>query len=158
MLIKAASLPDIASIQYVARETWRHTYENIIPVHVQDSFLEYAYSDDMMEQRIKRGNFYIASCNDEVIGFINFKNGQKEAELLAIYVHPKYQRKEVGSGLLNVMLKNIDVNTDIICDVESDNERGKSFYRKKGFIEETTYDDDFLGHKLSTTKMRLIRK
>ena len=54
-----------------------------------------------MKERLENSPFLIAELEESIVGFANFSNGKNdEAELLAIYVLPETQGKDIGSALL----------------------------------------------------------
>lgn len=59
-LIREMVKSDIKHVQDVAKHSWHSTYDGIIPRDVQDNFLNLAYSDDMMEKRVKGSYVFVA--------------------------------------------------------------------------------------------------
>ncbi|MDT2048516.1 GNAT family N-acetyltransferase [Bacillus sp. 1780r2a1] len=148
---------DIAGVQHVAKTSWNDTYNGIIPQKIQDAFLSQAYSEDMLKFRMEHSPLLIAEEKGKIVGFINtsLTNENGEAELLAIYLLPNYQRKGIGKALLQegiLILKNVQ---RLFVNVESDNQKGHNFYAKRGFQVIDVFNDDFDGHTLNTTKMLL---
>lgn len=158
-LIRKMSKKDINDVQNVAKESWHATYEGIIPREIQDNFLKHAYSDDMIEYRLKNSNMFVAEVEGEVIGFINFSslNENNESELSAIYINPEYQGHGIGTQLLQTCTSALTKLKVIYLDVEKENNIGLSFYKKKGFEVVDEYDDNFDGHILRTLKMSLSK-
>ena len=156
-LIRKMSKKDINEVQNVAKESWHATYEGIIPREIQDNFLKHAYSDDMMEYRLKNSYMYVAEVEGEVIGFINFSslNENNESELSAFYINPEYQGHGIGTQLLQTCTSELTKLKAIYLDVEKENNIGLSFYKKKGFEVVDEYDDNFDGHILKTLRMKL---
>ena len=156
-LIRKMSNEDIKDVQNVAKKSWHATYEGIIPREIQDNFLKYAYSDEMMKYRLKNSYMYVAEVEGEVIGFINFSslNENNESELSAIYIKPEYQGHGIGTQLIQVYISEFPKLEAIYLDVEKENNIGLSFYKKKGFKVVDEYDDNFDGHILKTLRMKL---
>lgn len=50
--IREISVSDIPVVQNVAKLSWHDTYEGIIPRHIQENFLDIAYSTSMLEKEI----------------------------------------------------------------------------------------------------------
>jgi len=145
---------DIAAVQQIAKISWNDTYENIIPIDVQNSFLQKAYSHAMMLKRLEKTYVYVAVHDEEVVGFANFTrvDDDGDSELTAIYILPTHQRFGYGKKLLAEGLKHIPKAQQLLVYVESDNQKGRSFYENNDFecIEE--FDEYFEGHPLSTAK------
>lgn len=156
-IIRAMQLEDIPHVQDVAKVSWNSTYQGIIPVEIQQSFLASAYSNEMMKSRMERSHIFVAEVDGKIIGFANFsplKVGG-EAELGAIYLYPEYQGKGIGSALLNEGIKHLGGVREIYINVEKDNQIGKSFYLAKGFVIVSEFDESFEGHMLKTNRMVL---
>ncbi|MDE5414269.1 GNAT family N-acetyltransferase [Alkalihalobacterium chitinilyticum] len=148
---------DTKQVQEVAKKTWNATYEGIIPLEVQDDFLNAAYNDERMKQRLERSFLFVAEFDGRVVGFANFSpvrdNGK--VELAAIYLYPEYQGKGIGSALLQQGIKDLDGIKEIYINVEKDNKIGKAFYDAKSFKVVKEFDEDFDGHILKTVRMVL---
>lgn len=157
-MIRFAENKDLKSIQQVARVSWNTTYEGIIPREVQDNFLKTAYSDEMMERRLKHSLLLVAEVEGKIVGFANFSpvrdNG--DVELGAIYLYPASQGMGLGTALLQKGIEELEGVKKIYINVEKENEIGKRFYDAKGFKIVSEFDDDFDGHILKTVRMELI--
>ncbi|KQL52307.1 GNAT family acetyltransferase [Heyndrickxia shackletonii] len=155
--IRKMQLEDIPHVQNVAKVSWNATYKGIIPIHVQEKFLKYAYNDEMMQRRYERSFIFVAEVEGKVIGFANFsplkENG--EAELGAIYLYPEYQGEGIGTALLNEGIKYLEGVKEIYINVEKDNIIGKNFYHAKGFEVVSEFVDHFEGYDLKTVRMVL---
>ncbi|WFA04592.1 MULTISPECIES: GNAT family N-acetyltransferase [Bacillus] len=155
--IRKMEMEDIASVQQVAKTSWNDTYDGIIPRSVQEEFLQSAYSDERMLERMERSLILVAEAGGEIVGFVNcsFVKEGGEAYLAAIYSYPEYQGNGIGSALLKEGIKRLEGVNKIFVEVEKDNRTGKHFYKAKGFEEISEYEEDFAGHSLKTVKMVL---
>ena len=156
--IRGMTKEDVERVQDIARESWHATYKGIIPREIQDNFLRVAYSDEMMETRLRSSNLYVAECGNEVVGFADFSLADSEgkSELRAIYLYTAHQGKGIGSALLQKGIEGFENGKELIVEVEKDNLVGVKFYKAKGFKLIAEYDDDFDGHILRTIQMVLI--
>jgi len=154
-IIRKMTTEDIPAVQDIAKKTWNHTYEGIIPSRVQENFLQAAYSDERMEQRLNTTLLLVAEEKDKVVGFANYSavNEEGEAELGAIYIYPSYQGTGIGTALLTEGVKELAGVKKIYIDVEKDNTVGKRFYEAKGFQVVKEYTDNFDVHELKTIRM-----
>ena len=157
MQILQMTQQDIQAVQQVATTSWHATYEGIIPQHIQRNFLQWAYSDEMLQKRLVETPFFVAKQAGEVIGFANFSHNNElgEVELIAIYVDPTKQQQGTGTQLLKVGLSLLQPQK-LFVNVEQDNEIGKHFYIAKGFQVVEQFDEDFDGHILKTLRMVLV--
>ena len=147
---------DIEAVQSIAIESWHATYEELIPLDVQQRFLEMAYSKEMLEKRLAKAPFYVAEGDEGILGFANFSNVNEEGEveLAAIYLKPSEQGQGVGTKLLKQGLSELNPSK-VFVNVESENEAGKHFYVAKGFLAVDEFEEDFDGHFLQTMRMVL---
>ncbi len=148
---------DIPKIQNIAKLSWHDTYEGIIPLHIQDNFLEMAYSSSMLEKRLALTKMYVAEFEDQVVGFANFSKPDENgiAELAAIYLLPDYQNLRIGSTLIKHGISQMEGIKFIDVVVEKENKVGYNFYKKFGFVVQDEFEDDFDGHILQSVRMRL---
>jgi len=153
--IRKMHYKDTKQVQSIAKTTWNATYEDIIPLEVQNNYLKSAYNDEMMKQRLERSFLYVAEVEDKVVGFANYSpvsDGGK-VELAAIYLYPEFQGKGIGSALLQQAIKELEGIKEIYINVEKDNKIGMAFYEAKGFEIVKEFDDEFDGHILKTVRM-----
>ena len=153
-MIRAMKLEDIAAVQQIAKISWNDTYDGIIPIEVQNLFIERAYSTAMMMKRLEKTSVYVAVHDDQVVGFANLTRVDEDgdAELTAIYLLPSHQRMGYGKQLLEEGLQHIQDARQLFVYVESDNKKGRDFYENIGFTCIEEFDELFEGHPLSTAK------
>ncbi|UOB20645.1 GNAT family N-acetyltransferase [Macrococcus armenti] len=155
--IREISVSDISAVQNVAKLSWHDTYEGIIPRHIQENFLDIAYSTSMLEKRLAMTHMYVAEYSGKVTGFANFSkpDDQHISELTAIYILPDYQRLGIGLALLEYGISKLGQVRNIDVIVEKANIKGYNFYKKLGFEVLDEFEEDFDGHMLKSIKMRL---
>lgn len=155
--IRKTKYEDIKQVQNVAKTTWNATYEGIIPLEVQETFLKTAYNNEAMKQRLEGSNLFVAEIEGKVVGFANYSpvNKDGKVELGAIYIYPEQQGKGIGSALLQKGIEDLAGVKEIYINVEKDNKIGKAFYEAKGFEVVKEFDDAFDGHILKTVRMVL---
>lgn len=153
--IREATHADVPRIQSVARETWTHTYEGIIPPGVQDQALATWYSSDSLVGQISgQGNLLsVAEVDGVCIGFAQFfRRSEDVAELARIYILPAHQGKGIGARLLergSSWLKAAGVRR-LTVEVEELNPIARRFYEHQGFQEVERRQEVMFGHQLST--------
>lgn len=155
-IIRNMEKSDIPQVRRVAADSWHATYEGLIPREVQDRFLDQAYSPQSLEARLTRSPFFVAESDGNIIGFANFSPLREDgsAELGAIYLLPETQGHGIGTRLLEYGVDSLNPAA-VFINVESGNRIGKTFYEAKGFETTEEFDDDFDGHILKTTRMKL---
>jgi ribosomal protein S18 acetylase RimI-like enzyme len=155
--IRAMHSGDIQEVQQIAKRSWNDTYEGMIPLEIQERFLESAYNDEMMQRRLESSFIYVSESDGRIVGFANFSPVKEDGitELLAIYLIPEYQGKGIGTALLNEGIKNIEGIRKVFVNVEKENNIGAAFYQAKGFKVVSEFDDKFEGYTLKTVRMVL---
>lgn len=154
LIIRQMQENDITFVQEIARISWHHTYEGIIPRDIQDRFLQLAYSREPLIERLINSPFLVAIFDEWLVGFANFSNvTQGEAELHAIYLHPDMHGKGVGTALLQEGLRMLPNLSSLFVCVEKENKLGMHFYQAKGFVAIEEFDEQFDGHLLKTVKL-----
>ncbi|MFD1017804.1 GNAT family N-acetyltransferase [Thalassobacillus hwangdonensis] len=155
--IRNANEKDLSDIIQVARKSWHATYQGIIPVAIQNRFLDMAYSDQQMKRRLDGSYLYVAEVDGGIVGFANFSPVKEggEVELGAIYLLPDQQGQGAGTLLLQKGIADIPEIKTVYINVEKENQTGLLFYKAKGFQLVDEFDDDFDGHILKTIRMVL---
>lgn len=156
-LIREMVKEDTKQVQEAVKKSWNATYEGIIPIEIQENFLNGAYNDEMMKRRLEHSLMLVAEAENAIVGFANFTpvNDQGQTELSAIYLLPEYQGEGIGSALLTAGFEKLKDVKEIHLDVEKENVIGASFYKSKGFKAVKEHDDNFDGHILKTVRMVL---
>ncbi len=136
--IRAAVPADAEAIGHVARAAWNATYRDIILPENRERLLSRWYSPQAIRDSIDRENswFYVAIAGDALVGFAQYvvrKDGA--GQLTRIYVLSEWQRKTVGTSLLQAGLAALSDQgaRQVLVEVEKDNQAGKAFYEKNGF-------------------------
>jgi ribosomal protein S18 acetylase RimI-like enzyme len=99
--------------------------------------------------------FKVAVDNyEEIVGLITIsKNDGDTADLLRLYVRPDRQRHGIGKILLEHAITELRKYKKLRLQVEEENEKGKSFYHKTGFMEIEKNIENVEGEKLKTIIM-----
>lgn len=156
IIIRKMRKKDIKDIQQVAKSSWNTTYEDIIPLHIQENFLENAYSPKMLKKRLKETNIFVAEKANEIVGFANYSpvTTEGKTDLYAIYLYEAYQGEGIGTAFLEAGIEELGAK-EIVLNVERQNISALHFYEAKGFEKVAEFDDDFDGHILHTIRMSL---
>src|SRR5690625_2207384 len=153
-MIRLMTSKDIKYVQQIAAETWRATYEDIIPEDVQLRFLNQSYSDIMLLKRMEKTLMLIAECDGIPIGFANITpiDEDGDAELTAMYILPAYQQDGYGQQLFQTALARLAEAKQLFVYVDNQNAIGKNFYEKQGFQLISTFSETFIGHPVETAE------
>jgi ribosomal protein S18 acetylase RimI-like enzyme len=145
--IKKATLNDLDYLQKIGRQTFRETFSESNSEENMKNYLEEGFSNEKLTTELNDNNseFYFATLNNEVIGYlkINFGSSQTELkdskalEIERIYVSKEFHGKSIGQLLYDkaiqiAKLKNADY---VWLGVWEENPRAIRFYEKNGFVE-----------------------
>lgn len=125
--VERAKSEDVDSIKRVLSETWIDTYAN----YLSRSTIEYVttnwHDPNLLRSQIENpgGCFAVAKDDGRVIGLVTVVSvGQNELYLARLYVHPHYQRRGIGTDLLNAALQLIRMRLQFGSRSSSGTQRG----------------------------------
>ncbi len=136
----------LAQLQAIGRQTFTETFSSTNSEENLNAYLQYGFSTAKLTAELNNPNseFYFATLNDKVIGYlkINFGIAQTELqdpkamEVERIYVLSEFQSKKVGQLLFEKALaiaknKKLDF---VWLGVWEENHRAIRFYTKNGFV------------------------
>lgn len=140
--ISPATASDASGIYNVRRETWLATYPNEeYDVTVEAIERKFPPEDIEKTQKIAdriiakkpTEHEWVAKHLDEVVGWVAAKQEGNEADILALYVLPDYQRHQVGRKLIKIAIEWAGEDKKIRLEVASYNTKAIRFYEKLGF-------------------------
>lgn len=145
--VQKISISDLQALQKIGRQTF---YETFAPSNSEENiskYLEEGFSEDKLTTELEDPNaeFYFATLDDEVIGYLKLNFGASQTELKddkaleieRIYVLQEFHGKKVGQILYNKAIEVAkDKNSDYVwLGVWEENPRAIGFYKKNGFEE-----------------------
>lgn len=140
------TLSDIEQLQKIGRDTFYETFSGDNSDENMSKYLEEGFSLAKLKKELENKNseFYFATIDNKVIGYlkINFGNSQTElqdenaVEIERIYVLKEYHGKQVGQMLYDKAISlAIQKKADYVwLGVWEENQRAIHFYRKNGFV------------------------
>ena len=145
--ITKVNLNEIDQLQKIGRQTFQETFSESNSEENMKNYLEEGFSNEKLTAELseKNSEFYFASLDGEIIGYlkINFGDSQTELkdskalEIERIYVSKDFHGKSVGQLLYDKAIeiaKQKEVEY-VWLGVWEKNPRAISFYKKNGFIE-----------------------
>lgn len=109
-------------------------FQRVLDIEYQ-AFNEHHPDLYMQFYEMNADTFLVAECQGEVVGFIAGIELNGIGKVFSIAVHRNYQRKNIGSILLNATtctFKSKKIN-EIYLEVRESNYSAYSFYKKHGF-------------------------
>lgn len=145
--IKQVTLNDIRVLQEIGRKTFYETFSQGNDKENMKQYLDEGFSEAKLRAELSNENseFYFASLNDKIIGYLklNFGNSQTELqdssslEIERIYVLSEYQGKKAGQVLYEKAIQVAEEKSVnyVWLGVWEENPRAIRFYQKNGFVE-----------------------
>jgi ribosomal protein S18 acetylase RimI-like enzyme len=145
--IKKVTLADIVQLQEIGRRTFAETFSSTNTEENMKAYLEEGFSNAKLSAELDNPNseFYFATLNNTVIGYlkINFGLAQTELkddkalEIERIYVLQDFHGKKVGQLLYDqaIHLAKEKKADYVWLGVWEKNHRAIQFYTKNGFVE-----------------------
>ena len=144
--IKKIGLEQLVPLQDIGRKTFYDTFFESDSEESMKAYLDTSFSTEKLTAELENPNseFYFATQNEIVIGYlkVNFGSAQTElqdanaVEIERIYVLQDYHGKQVGQLLFEkamAIAKNNHCNY-IWLGVWEENHRALQFYTKNGFV------------------------
>lgn len=145
--IKKITLDDIDQLQKIGRQTFYETFSTGNTEENMKAYLDKDFAFDKLTNELndKNSEFYFATLDNNIIGYLKLNFGQSQTELQddkaleieRIYVLKDFHGKKVGQILYD---KAIEIakqkNADYVwLGVWEENPRAINFYKKNGFVE-----------------------
>jgi len=145
--IKKVSSTDLHKLQNIAEKTFRESFSGTVSDDNMKKYLENNLSLDKLKTELENqeSEFYFATADDEVIGYLKLNFGQAQTavkaddgvEIQRIYVFHQFQGKHVGQQLYEKAMQfAAQKGADYVwlC-VWENNTRAIKFYQRNGFVE-----------------------
>jgi hypothetical protein len=141
--IRAAQPEDAEAIRSVAEATWHATYRNVYSEEYINDFIAGTYTIDRLQAQIASVQqdgfsvFDVAELDGKLVGFLMMRrNSDGLPAVWRFYVLPGLQRQGIGAALLARLEAHLRSYHEprYALGVQKDNEIGKAFYLKHGFV------------------------
>lgn len=121
MIVRQAKLDDIEQVMMIDHLVLRTNWSDKL------------YTESLV---LKDTFFKVLTIENQVIGFLLYRNIGGDFEILQVALHPDYQKQGLGSILIETMIKhaNIDHIENIYLEVHHNNDAAINLYQKYSFI------------------------
>ncbi|TFB21337.1 GNAT family N-acetyltransferase [Filobacillus milosensis] len=112
MIIREALLSDYKGIAWVHVESWRSSYENLIPPHLMEE-LDCEQREDLWKKILLHDKVWVVEDRDQIVGFVhggltrsnNYMDYQ--GEIYALYILSGYQGLGLGKMLIRTLIEDL---------------------------------------------------
>jgi ribosomal protein S18 acetylase RimI-like enzyme len=144
--IRKVTLNDIKALAQIGKQTFEETFSDTNSADNMAKYLEEGFSVDKLTEEVRNiaSQFYFATLNEQVIGYLklNTVSAQTEAlddealEIERIYVLAAYHGQKVGQILFNKAMQVAQERKTpfVWLGVWEKNPRAIRFYEKNGFV------------------------
>jgi len=138
LVIKDATVADIAIIREITKQTWPQTYVPIIGAEQVAYMLALFYNNEALEEQIEELHHHFILCfrDEQPVGFASFSEIEQQVfKLHKLYVLPSEQGKGTGRALTGHITTAVlkEGGRELRLNVNRYNHSAKSFYEKAGF-------------------------
>ncbi len=145
--VKRITLNEITQLQKIGRQTFQETFSDANSEENMQKYLDESFSTEKLSAELnnKDSEFYFATLENDVIGYLKVNFGESQTELKdnkaleieRIYVSKEFHGKKVGQLLYDkaVEIARQKKNDYVWLGVWENNVRAISFYKKNGFVE-----------------------
>jgi ribosomal protein S18 acetylase RimI-like enzyme len=92
---------------------------------------------------------YIIELDLEKIGRLRLVETDNELFIAGIQILPNYRKIGIGTKVLNLLIKQVLITQKSLrLEVQKNNEKAKSLYKRLGFVVESEQEDDYIMIKI----------
>jgi ribosomal protein S18 acetylase RimI-like enzyme len=127
---------DAEELHELLRVSWADVYRGILSDSIINTASTVWHSTDTLRRQMKNKVVLFAGYREDgrLLGMVRAAKVEDGiVRVFQLYVLPSYQRKGIGTKLMDYSLANFPEATKFVLDVSVGNERGISFYEKYGF-------------------------
>jgi ribosomal protein S18 acetylase RimI-like enzyme len=158
--VRAARPEDARRLAEIHVETWRATYQGVMPQALLDT-LSVDGRERQWQEWIPHSETtaFVAEAGGRIVGFVHVgpcRSSPEIGELYAIYVVPAAHGTGAGPALMDAALEALRARWDeAILWVATENPRARRFYERHGWVVDGERVDVFGGADVPETRYRL---
>lgn len=148
MKVIEATKEEIHIIQSLAEVIWPHTFKAMLSTEQITYMMDMMYSTDSLIKQLNGGcHFLLVKDGDEYIGYISYEHNYENTswtKVHKIYLLPSIQGTGIGHKLIDIVadIAAQNNNTELSLNVNRDNAKAISFYKRMGFDIILSEDND----------------
>lgn len=137
--IHHAKTDEVYQIKALLSRTWVDSYREFLPEEIIRLATSTWHSPENLHREIVNPNVYFGLAKNDAREIVGLATAVMHSEttiyLTRLYVDPQAQRQGIGSRLLQAVIQHYPQASTMRLEVERNNVKGSSFYRKQGFTE-----------------------
>lgn len=137
--IERARAEEVEEIKRVLDEAWSDTYGPFLSQETIQKVTSVWHDPVLLAAQVQNPDIFLGVAKNEadaILGMVTACKLDKDTVLIdRLYVHPRHQRKGIGSGLLREGILAFPGIRRVRLEVYGQNQKGLSFYLKQGFSE-----------------------
>jgi ribosomal protein S18 acetylase RimI-like enzyme len=140
LIVRTAVEHNLAAVNRLLVEAWHDTYDSLLGAEKVTQITTTWHAIAKLAEQIAApdSSFLVAEERGSIIGHaVGHVRPHHEMMLARLYVLPAHQRRGIGARLLNELVARQPGCKRIVADVEPDNVKAVSFYRRHGFVVES---------------------
>jgi ribosomal protein S18 acetylase RimI-like enzyme len=157
-IVRRATSADVPALQALLAVTWRDTYGAFAPLAAIERTTAAWHAPHVLEAELARPTTFTGVAEDAEVGMagmVTAHAGHEVLEIARLYVRPDAQRRGHGGRLLATARAAYPDLTHVRLEVEAQNPKGRTFYRKVGFVETGERTVEAFGIALRLVSMEL---
>lgn len=136
--ISKARVEEVSEIKKLLYKTWISVYSGLYSKESIDKITADWHSIELLTKQILDPNrlFLVAKDGNKIVGMCNtasVTDKGNEINIQRLHIDPEYQRKGIGTNMLNMIIEAFPNVTKINLEVEKQNKKAISFYKKTGY-------------------------
>jgi ribosomal protein S18 acetylase RimI-like enzyme len=156
--IHRVRVEEVAQVKGILSDTWADTYIGVLPQQAIDRITAVWHSPESLRTQALDPDTYFAVAedvpNDNVVGIVTIKRvDTRSSHLGRLYIHPSYQRRGIGTELLEAAWTAFPGVRKMQLEVQEENEKGLGFFLRQGFRRVKTSTEVIEGVTLRTIVM-----
>jgi ribosomal protein S18 acetylase RimI-like enzyme len=137
--VQRATVKQLQEIRRVLSETWIDTYGSFLSQDTIQKVTTVWHNPELLASQIQNPDVFFGVAKDErntILGLVTARKQENDEVVIhRLYVSPQYQRRGIGTKLLEESIVAFPGTKRLLLRVEEENKKGLSFYQKQGFKE-----------------------
>jgi ribosomal protein S18 acetylase RimI-like enzyme len=132
MIVRKATRADLLGIGRVAESAHWASYEDLLRSDTIGQLVARDFSPSALARRLLRGGVFVATLEDEIVGFVDGHDESDRLHVSALATDPDLRRRGIGTALLTAIRQVADL--PVAADVLLGHLEVEQFFETAGFV------------------------